>query len=208
MATKLVTKRDEILAGKTRYLSNAACLFHARIVVPKPLRAIIRKTEAQPALALVDRRLALKALPTPLRCFRSAYRPLRLSLVVASGRSTIPRSLPLLTTTAAAQAHFAAGLAFDSEARDADPRFANGFIYYVYVSDLRRVASGAAGTEEILGTVGRILQISEQRGSPTHSAGTTEWRNLARRLAQAELATLNVTAYRDEGHEYSHRPFC
>jgi hypothetical protein len=107
----------------------------------------------------------------------------------------------LLTTAEAAQAHFAAGLAFDSAARDGDTRFAQGFIDDIYVGNLQRVVSSAAGTDEIFGTVGRIVHRSQQRGSPTHSAGSAEWRNLARRLAQAELATLNVTAYRDEGHQ-------
>ncbi len=113
--------------------------------------------------------------------------------LLASTKSTNQRLVPLLTTAAAAQAHFADGLAFDSAARDADPRFAFGFIDDDYVSDLRRVASGAAGTEEILGTVGRILQISEQRGSPTHSAGTSEWRSLARRLPAISSRCLRVS---------------
>ena len=200
MATKSVTKWDAALAGKTRYLIERSGRFHARIVVPKRLQPLIRKTELSRPLGS-DRRLALRALPRAVALLQEHLSAAEAQLTQASARSTNPRSLPLLTTAAAAQAHFAAGLAFDSEARDADNRFAQGFIDEVYVSDLRRVASGAAGTEEIFGTVGRILRLSEQRGSPTHSAGTAEWRNLARRLAQAELASLNVTAYRDDGHQ-------
>jgi integrase len=188
------------LAGKTRYLIERSGRFHARIVVPKRLQPLIRKTELSRPLGS-DRRLALRALPRTVALLQERLSAAEAQLLQTSARSTNQRSLPLLTTAQAAQAHFADGLAFDSAARDADHRFAHGFIDEIYVSDLRRVASGAAGTEEILGTVGRILQVSEQRGSPTHSAGTAEWRNLARRLAQAELATLNVTAYRDDGHQ-------
>jgi integrase len=200
MATKLVTKRGATLAGKARYLIERAGRFHARIVVPQKLRPIIHKTELSRPLG-PDRRLALKALAKAVAELQSHLSAAEAQLLQASGKTTRSRSLPLLTAAEAAQAHFASGLAFDSAARDADPRFALGFVDDVNVSDLRRVASGAAGTEEILGTVGRILQISEQRGSPTHSAGTAEWRSLARRLALAELASLNVTAYRDDGHQ-------
>ncbi len=200
MATKLVTKWDTALAGKTRYLIERGGRFHARIVVPKRLHAIIQKTELSQPLG-ADRRLALKALPRAVVRLQSRLSIAEAQLQQTSGNAPHSRRLPVLTAAEAAQAHFADGLAFDSEARDADPRFTLGFIDDVYVADLRRVASGAAGTDEIVGTVGRILQKSEQRGSPTHPAGSVDWRNLARRLAQAELASLNVTAYRDEGHQ-------
>ena len=187
------------MAGRTRYLIERGGRFHARIVVPQKLRPIIRKTELSRPLG-PDRRLALKALSRAVAELQGRLSAAEAQLLQASGKVARPRSLPVLTATEAAQAHFADALVFDSEARDADPRFALGFIDDVYVADLRRVTSGAAATDEIIGTVGRILQKSEQRGSPMHSAGSMEWRNLARRLAQAELASLDVTAYRDEGY--------
>lgn len=188
------------MAGKTRYLIERGGRFHARIVVPQKLRPIIHRTELSRPLG-ADRRLALKALARAVAELQGRLCAAEAQLVQASSKTTHSRALPLLSAAEAAQAHFADGLAFDSAARDADPRYALGFIDDIYVADLRRVASGAAATDEISGTVGRILQKSEQRGAPIHSAGSAEWRNLARRLAQAELASLNVTAHRDDGHQ-------
>ncbi len=200
MATKLVTKRDMELAGTTRYLIERNGRFHARVVVPQKLRPIIRKTELSRPLG-PDRRLALKALPRAVAELQDRLSAAEAQLQTTSGKADHPRSLPLLTAAQAAQAHYAAGLAFDTAARDGDHRFAAiGFIDDVYVSNLRRVASGSAETAEILKTLRLVLDAAEARGSPVHSPGSSEWRNLARLLARAELASLEMTSYRDDGH--------
>src|SRR5258708_3766930 len=109
MATKSVTKWGAALAGKTRYLIERSGRFHARIVVPKRLQPLIRKTELSRPLGS-DRRLALRALPGAVARLQERLSAAEAQLLQTSARSTSQRSLPLLTTAAAAQAHFADGL--------------------------------------------------------------------------------------------------
>ena len=62
MVTVLVTNCGRVMAGKVRHLINRSGRYHARIVVPKDLRAIVGKTELRQPLG-PDYRQALRLLP-------------------------------------------------------------------------------------------------------------------------------------------------
>lgn len=99
-----------------------------------------------------------------------------------------------------ARVHYTQAVAFDTDARDKDYRYAAiGFLDGDHVGALRAVVAGRADHDAIIRTIGPALEYFRRRGNHAHAIGSPEWRSLARAIAQVELAALAVTATRDEG---------
>jgi integrase len=102
---------------------------------------------------------------------------------------------PTWTPIGAAKQHYLDAIAFDAELRDTTHLYArHGFIDEQHVSSLKTIAAGSADDPETI----RTLKVALEKFNATDPA-QPDWRQLTRKLAQAELAALEVSAYRDEG---------
>jgi integrase len=182
------------MAGKVRYLIQRNGRYHARIVVPLSIRKWVGKVELSAALG-PDRKAAIRALPKVVAGFQDE--------LAAAARRAQPESLgassiaikATWTPIGAARQHYLDAIAFDAELRDSTPRYArHGFIDEQYVSSLKAIAAGSADETETIRTL-RVVLGKFGATDPT----LPDWRQLTRKLAQAELAALEVSALRDEG---------
>jgi hypothetical protein len=184
------------MTSKVRYLIHRDGRYHARIVVPASLRKWVGKVELSAALG-PDRKTAIRELPKVVARFQDE--------IAAAARRALPKAPPThpaaLKSTwnpvEAARQHYLDANAFDAELRDSTHLYArHGFIDEEYVSILKTIAAGSASDSEILGTL-RVVLRKFNATDPTQP----EWRQLTRKLAQSELAALDVSALRDDGEE-------
>lgn len=186
------------MAGKVRHLVERNGRFYARMGVPKDVRPAMNGLVELTARLSGDRREALQKLPAIVADFHDRIAAARNGITQeAKKRTPSPRRLD---PAEMARIHYAQAVAFDTEARDLDHRYASiGFVDEDHVAALRAIVAGRADTAEIESAIGGALAYFRKRGNHAHPAGSPEWRALARTLAQAELAALAVTASRDEG---------
>lgn len=189
------------MAGKVRYLIERGGRFHARIVVPAKLRKIMGKVELSAPLG-ADRREALRRLPAVVAEFQDRIAAAGRRLRNETGEQSQSARPRRLEASEMARIHYLESVAFDTELRNTDPRYAAfGYIDDDRVSELRAVAAGLAEDSACNRALYFTLKKFRDRGNSGYEEGTPEWRAWTRQLAQAELASLNVTAYRNEGYE-------
>ncbi len=179
------------MAGKTRHLLERNGRYYARVTVPEKARKAIGKRELLAPLG-ADRREALRKLPAVVASFQRT--------ILSASRTHKPAPSSAMSPEEIARLRFTGAIALDTEARNTDPRYADGIsVDEGEVRSLRRIASGGATNEEILDQLGFSLSMTERVGLHKSETGSPEWRSLARWLALAELQILKVSAFRDEG---------
>jgi len=183
------------MAGKIKNFVNRSGRYHARLVVPKDLRAIVGKTELRAPLG-GDYREAIKLLP-------GAVTQLQHQIGLAErqagqGQAQAPIARYPLAPDQIAHSHYMRRLAFDDQLRN-DPRYASVGIDDVLVSRLREVIAGRFNDAELGALVGAQIERFRTVGNLDAEPGTAEWREIARALCHAELEALARAAERDEG---------
>lgn len=181
------------MAGKVRNLVNRSGRYHARLVVPKDLRRIIGKTELRTPLG-GDYREALNKLP-------GAVAQLQHKIALAeqkAGQGRAKHARYPLSPEQIAYSHYADRLKFDDELRN-DPRWPSIGIDDLLVQRLRDAIAGLADNAELDALVGEHIARYRAAGNLDAEPGSTEWREIARALCQAELEALARVAERDEG---------
>lgn len=180
------------MASKVRYLIQRGGRYHARVVVPERLRAILKKVELSASLG-ADRRAALRKLPSVVALFHAqiAEAERRLDSTAKTSRETLAAFNPM----GAARSLYEQSIAFDSELRDATALYArHGFPDEEYIQDLKLVIAGRLDEHEMPPNF-----LANIRPLVPAGLDHTEWRKATRLLARAELAALEVSALRDEG---------
>jgi hypothetical protein len=170
------------MAGKVRHLLERAGRYHARIVVPKRLRPILKKVELSAALG-ADRRDALRKLPAVVARFQEeiAEAERRCGSVAERSRSQVS-----FDTVAAARALYESSLTFDSELRDTTPLYAKlGYPDEDYIEDLKAIIAGRLDDGEL-----PIIFRTNIRQFVPADLDQATWRRATRILAQAELAAI------------------
>lgn len=119
-------------------------------------------------------------------------------------RSKTMRSSPE-PATSPLSAEEIATIRFNEELQDGDDlrdlwdRYASMEIDPGHLADLRAIFAGSAPNELIDDVVGREIKLYQKRGHHAWVHGSPEWRRLASRLAQAELAVLERSRERNDG---------
>ncbi|MGJ8626750.1 MAG: DUF6538 domain-containing protein [Sulfitobacter sp.] len=189
------------MAGKIRHLINRSGRYHARLVVPKDLQAIVGKTELRKPLG-ADYREALKLLP-------GAVTQLQHQIAVAerSAGQGHPTDAPArypMAPDQIAHSHYMRRLAFDDQLRN-DPRYAQVSIDDMLVKRLRDAIAGCASNDELDDLIGFELNRYRAAGNLIAAKGSDEWRVVARAMCIAEYEALERVCERDEGN-YSGLP--
>lgn len=183
------------MAGKIRYLHYKRGRYSARLVVPVDLRPLLNgKTELTKALG-ADRRAAIKALP-------GAVAQLQGEIARAERRTQLGASAPRYPMPAPeiAASHYARRLALDEELRG-DWRYASGgYIDDQLVADLRDAVAGKLSDTRLQAVIGDQVERYRALGNLDATAGSDEWRGIARALCVAELEALARVAERDDGN--------
>tara|TARA_R110002049_G_scaffold10127_1_gene50178 strand:- start:140092 stop:141657 length:1566 start_codon:yes stop_codon:yes gene_type:complete len=189
------------MAGKVRHLINRSGRYHARLVVPKDLRAIVGKTELRSSLG-ADYRQALRLLP-------GAVAQLQHQIALAEreagqGQRQSEHARYPLAPDQIALSHYNQRLAFDDHLRN-DQRYANIGIDDLYVKQLRQAVAGRSNDDELQALIGDQLERFRATGNISAGQGSDEWRVIARALCSAELEAMARVAERDEG-DYTGTP--
>jgi integrase len=180
------------MAGKVRYLIQEDGRYRARVVVPQPLRKWVGKYELSKALG-PDRKAALRDLPKVVGRFQDQIAAAARQADEASGRPGAVK--PKWTPAAAARQRYRDAIAFDDELRNSNPLYARfGFQDEQRISILRAISAGSASDSDIIEALGIVL-----RNFNAIDPSRPDWREMTRRLAQAELAALDVAMHRDDG---------
>ncbi len=180
------------MAGKVRHLVNRSGRYHARLVVPKDLRAAIGKTELRLPLG-GDHRQALKLLP-------GAVAKLQNQIGEAErrqGQGSKPLRYPLATDQLALSL-YQQRLEIDEQLRNS-PTYASIGIDDLLVQRLRDAIAGRADDQELEDLVGSQLERFRKAGNVDAKTGSEEWRVIARALCAAEYEALERAYERDEG---------
>jgi integrase len=188
------------MAGKIRHLLHRDGRYYARRVVPEPLRSTIGKNELRRPLGS-DRRTAVEQLPFALASIGAQLDHARVTagrLNAAAATASLARQAPMDSKAIASQ-HYLERLALDQELRNVGPNWSSIGINDLYVAALRRAIAGQLTDDEMQGLLGDILGTFAARGNLVEPRGSTEWRQIARLVADAELAALAKVADRDEG---------
>ena len=111
------------MAGKVRYLIQRDGRYHARIVVPKALRSTVGKTELSSPLG-ADRQVALRRLPASVATLQDQLDRARAK--VAQGKRPTASRPRNLDAEEMAHIQYGRAVAFDTELRNSDSRFAAG----------------------------------------------------------------------------------
>lgn len=185
-----------------RHLLDRDGRYHARVVVPVPLRPAIGKRELLEPLG-PDRRDAIRRLPAAvarmqeqIEAAREELKPAR-PVRIHPGRPMTDRSM--------GTAHYQRELTLDDATRGrglqiVEPMFVDGF-----KAALTKIASGRFSDAEAIATVGWIVESFRSEGVPVQEVGTPEWRSRMRTLAGVQLEALKRSTERDEG-EFNGKP--
>lgn len=198
------------MAGKAKHLRVRSGKVEVRIGVPKALREIVGKAELFERLD-GDRRTAERQAHATLARFHAILDDARRTL--AEQQADPLPALPLLKMTPhqIVHRHYHTEIDEDAEARSSgalaaiaadlgrDPRDELRLFGDGYLTALRSVASGVASNDLIQATVGAILEGFRAAGVALPTFGSSEWRELARDLAGAQIEVVNRRRDRDEG---------
>lgn len=183
------------MAGKVRHLVNRSGRYHARIVVPKDLRAIVGKTELRQPLG-PDYRQALRLLPGAVAQLQHEI-ALAEQKLAAERPGARPARYPMAPDQIA-WAEYNRRLTGDDLARS-HPAYARIGIDDALVGALRRGIAGSLTDDELHDLVGDRIDRYRRLGNTDAERGTADWRTLARGLCIAEYEALSRTVERDEG---------
>lgn len=191
---------DVALVRKIPFLLLRDGRYYARRVVSQELRSIVGKNELREPLGS-DRRLAIERLPIALVKINAKIDHARMAVAAQlkrDGKALAARSAPM-SEDELARMHYQERLDLDLALRDLSDFWAGRSIDQGYVANTRAIAAGRASNEQIEEILGDVLRKYARRGNMTAEFGSTEWRRIARTLADAELEALARTAERDEG---------
>lgn len=191
---------DVALVRKIPFLLLRDGRYYARRVVSQELRSIIGKNELREPLGS-DRRLAIERLPIAMVKINAQIDHARMALAAQlerNGKALAARSAPM-SEDELARMHYQERLDLDLALRDLSDFWAGRSIDQGYVADTRAIAAGRASNEQIDEILGDVLRKYARRGNIAAEFGSTDWRRIARILADAELEALARTADRDEG---------
>lgn len=148
-----------------------------------------------------DRRLAIERLPIALVKINAQIDHARMALAARMEREgkVLAARLAPMSLDELARMHYQERLDLDSALRDISDFWASRSIDEGYVADARAVAAGRASNDQIDDILGDTLRKYALRGNLAADFGSTEWRKVARILADAELEALARTVERDEG---------
>jgi len=194
MVTTLVAL-GVIMTGMIKNFLNREGRYHARLVVPKDLRAIIGKTELRTPLG-GDYREAVKLLPGEVALLQ--HKIALAERQAGQGQPQAPIARYPLAPDQIAHSHYMRRLAFDDELRN-DPRYASVGIDDVLVHRLLEVIAGRFNDAELCALVGAQIERFRKAGNVSAKPGSDEWRIIARALCSAEFEALARAAERDEG---------
>lgn len=163
--------------------------------MPPELRAHVGKLELREPLG-ADRRAAIERLPLALVKINAVLDRARRILSAQHGASTrgAPTSVAELART-----HYNHQLALDEVLRNSSSSWANTSIDDTYVHSLRAASAGGLTDKQLQDLLGEFIERYRLRGNITAPQGSTEWRQIARVLADAELQALARMYERDEG---------
>lgn len=189
------------MAGKIRHMVNRSGRYHARLVVPKKLRAIIGKTELRQPLG-GDYREAMKQLHGAVA---QLQHKIALAELKIAGTTPGKRAARYpLAPDEIALANYRERMALDDSLRS-DHRYASIGIDDRLVRELREGIAGRLTDERLEALVGERIERYRHLGNTDVVTGTEEWRAVARALCVSEYEALARAAERDEG-DYNGAP--
>lgn len=190
------------MAGKVRHMVTRSGRYHARLVVPKDLRAAVGKTELRTPLG-GDYRQAMRLLPGAVAQLQHKIAVAEREAAKLAGRPVELGRYPL-TDDQIAVLNYHERLTLDDELRN-DPRYASVVIDDRLVIALREGMAGRLSDHDLSLLVGERIDRYTRLGNATAIPGTDEWRKLARVLCASEYEALARAAERDEG-DYTGTP--
>lgn len=179
--------------------------YNARMGVPKELRQIVGKRELIKALG-GDRQAAIKALPSVVADFHKKIDSARLELADSKLDHKLTVASEALSPDAIAALHYRQMLNQDAELRKDTPGYDLLLIDDGYVSNLKSIQLEMAPVAKIEQVLGKEIERFRAHGYHDYPAGTAGWRQLAARLALAELEVIRRMFERDEGQFESPTP--
>ena len=183
-----------------RHLFQGELGYFARMAVPVALRPIIGKKELWAAIKANSDAGAVRKLPAAVVQFQALIDAARAEAKAGRIQSPPPHRGRSLTPRQLAVDHYNAQIRSDDEFRNADHRYAHGFVDEHYVAALKEVVAGAADNRDFPKLLLVIARYYQANGNLRAEVGTPEWRGAVRALAVAELEALTRTAERDEGN--------
>ena len=184
------------MAGKVRHLVNRSGRYHARIVVPKDLRAVMDgKTELRQPLG-GDYRQALRMLPTAVAQLQHKIAVAERKVATTHPGTRVAR-YPL-GPDQIALANYRERLALDDSLRT-DQRYSSIYIDDLLVRELREAMAGRLSDDRLEALVGERIERYRHLGNTDVTKGTDDWRAVARALCVSEYEALARAAERDEG---------
>lgn len=186
------------MARQPRYLLNREGRYFARLVIPRELRPFLdNKTELREALG-PDRRAALAKLHPAVATLQSKIALAERELQIATGSTVEPGRYPLPVDQIAFR-NYNERLAFDTELRNMDDRYASMGIDDRLVELLRQGLAGSLSDDSLETLVGNRIDRYRRLGNTTVVKGRIEWRTLACAMCVSELEALARVAERHEG---------
>ena len=187
------------MAKKIRYLVRRDSGFYARVVVPVALQSLLGTKQIWRPVHAINRATAIRKLPAVVAAIQGEIEAARAEAKAGRLQASPPRRGRSLTPRQLAVDHYSTRIRSDDEFRNADSRYAHGFVDCDYVAALRDVVSGAADNRDFPKMLLVIARYYQANGNLGSAFGTPEWREAVRALAAAELESLARTAERDEG---------
>ncbi|MCF6370986.1 site-specific integrase [Rhizobium halophilum] len=186
------------MPAKHRHLLDRDGRFFARIVIPKDLRPFLdNKHELREPLG-PDRRTAIARLATAVAGLQARIAVAERKARLAKGEAVRPGRY-LLPVNEIVLRRYNDQLAFDSEIRNSDARYANMEPDDSLIPVYRDGIAGKLSDESLRMLLGDVIERYRGLGNTTAEFGTTEWRTLAQALCVAELEILGRVMERHEG---------
>ncbi|HEV7433687.1 MAG TPA: DUF6538 domain-containing protein [Pseudorhizobium sp.] len=186
------------MPAKHRHLLDRDGRFFARIVIPKDLRPFLdNKHELRESLG-PDRRTAIARLATAVAGLQAQIAIAERKAQLAKGEAVRPGRYPLPVNEIVLR-RYNDQLAFDSEIRNSDDRYANMEPDDSLIPVYRDGIAGKLSDASLRMLVGNVIERYRGLGNTTAEFGTTEWRTLAQALCVAELEILGRVMERHEG---------
>lgn len=186
------------MTGRIPYLVQQNSRYYARLVVPKPLRAIVGKSELWEALD-ANRREAIRMLPAAVARMQTTIDMARIQASVQPDGHKTRKTGKSLTVLQIARVHYASELALDEAARNSGA-YTPSFGTAAYHGKLSLIAAGLeADIETITAAIGWAISSFEADTKTPLEPGSPEWRSLARSLAQVQMEAIKRVEERDLG---------